>query len=95
LPSTSEDELQVALSSQALADQVVALALLAFSADELDAMKAEQRTLLNVLLKRRILQAGAEPDVGDCLLVRQQFELFCENRFSDPATARIVKQLRK
>ncbi len=95
MPSMLTDELQLALSAQGLAERVVALALLAFSADELDAMPAEQRTLLNVLLKRRIQQGGKEPDTGDCLRIRQQFELFCENRFSDPATTLLTKQLRK
>jgi len=91
---TGESELGYELAERQLAERVAALALTAFSRDELDGMPAEQRTVLNVLLKRRLRQDGTEPGVGDCLLIRQQFERFCERRFGDPAAMRLAAQLR-
>lgn len=87
-------ELQWVIANRRMAEQVETCALMAFSPDELAAMPDEQRTVLDVLIKRYLTQHGETPELADCLRLRQQFEQFCDGHSSTAASFRVAAQLR-
>ena len=48
------DELELAIAARRLAERAMAVALLAFSAEELEALATDHRKVLDVLIKRRL-----------------------------------------
>lgn len=89
------DELQLAIAARQLAERAMAVALLAFSTEELEALPGDHRKVLDVLFKRRLREGGAEPTVEDSLRIRQQFEHYSQNHLDDPNAARLAAQLRR
>lgn len=87
-------ELERAIDARRLAEQIDALLLQAFSADELAAIPADLRKVLDMLIKRRMAVAGKDLSLADMLGVRQQFEDYAESRVGDPIALRLAAQLR-
>lgn len=87
-------ELEAVIAARRLNEHIEALALTAFSAEELDALSADFRKVLDMLFKRRMAVVGADLSLEDCLRIRQQFESYCDNRVGDPTALRLAAQLR-
>jgi hypothetical protein len=88
------NELEAAIAARRLNEHIERLALSVFSAEELAAVPAENRKVLDMLFKRRMRDAGADLTQADCLGVRQQFEQYTTTRVSDPLALRLATQLR-
>jgi hypothetical protein len=87
-------ELEAVIAAKRLNEHIEALALTAFSAEELAAIPPDFRKVLDMLFKRRMAQAGADLTLEDCLRIRQQFEQYADNRVGDPTALRLAAQLR-
>lgn len=94
MKSQYDSEIEQVIANRRLAERVEACALLAFAPEELAAMPAEQRSVLDMLIKRYLNRAGDTPEVGDCLRLRQQFEQFCERQTGGSDSFRLAAQLR-
>lgn len=94
MESRPANDIEAAIAAQRFAEQCEALLLQAFTAEELAAIPAELRPTLDMLLKRRLRQDAPEPTLGELLVIRQQFEQFCENRLALPSATRLAQQLR-
>ena len=92
---TSQEELDQAIAEERFAERMREFALLAFSAEELDGLPMEQRRVLDLLIKRRMREGGAEPDAYDSLSIRQQFEEYVLNRMGNMLAAQIGAQIRR
>lgn len=89
-----ETELQSVIADGRSAARLEALALLAFAPDELAAISPEHRKVLDMLIRRRLERSTTEPDIADCLRIRQQFESYCDNQTGSSAGLRLAAQLR-
>lgn len=89
------DELEMLIAASRLAEQAMAVALLAFSPEELELLPADHRRVLDVLIKRRLREGGAEPTLEDSLRIRLRFEQYFQNHLDDPNAARLAAQLRR
>jgi hypothetical protein len=88
-----DNELEAVIAARRLGEQIEALALTVFSADELAALSPDHRKVLDMLFKRRLRDAGAELSLADCRSVREQFDQYA-NRVGDPHALRLATQLR-
>ncbi|HEY9010320.1 MAG TPA: hypothetical protein VIN06_04835 [Devosia sp.] len=94
MDSRPANEIEAAIAAQRFAEQCEALLLEVFAADELAAIPAELRPTLDMLLRRRLRQDASEPTVGELLVIRQQFEQFCDHHLALPGATRLAQQLR-
>lgn len=83
--SSAESELNRAIIERRQAEQLEAIALLAFEPDELAQLSKERRQVLDMLIKRRLKQT-LDPSLADALEVRRQFEDFCDRQSAAPSS---------
>lgn len=83
--SSAESELNRAIIERRQAEQLEAIALLAFEPDELALLSTERRQVLDMLIKRRLKQT-LDPSLADALEVRRQFEDFCDRQSAAPSS---------
>ena len=88
------NELERAIDARRLAEHIDALILQAFSADELAAIPADLRKVLDMLVKRRMAVAGKDLSLADLLRIRQQFDDYADSRVGNPIALRLATQLR-
>lgn len=94
LEGRPSSELERAIDARRLGEHIDALLLQAFSADELAAIPADLRKILDMLVKRRMAVAGKDLSLADLLRIRQQFDDYAESRIGDPLALRLAAQLR-
>lgn len=94
LEGRPSSELERAIDTRRLGEHIDALLLQAFAADELAAIPADLRKILDMLVKRRMAVAGKDLSLGDLLRIRQQFDDYAESRIGDPLAFRLAAQLR-
>ena len=88
-----ESDLERVITEQRKADMLEALALQAFTAEELAAMPAADRRVPGLLLKRQ-LRTTLDPSLADALRLRREFEDFCDRQSGNAAAIRLFPALR-
>lgn len=89
-----DNDLDRVITETRKAEALETLALQAFTRDELDALPAAERRVLDMLLKRQLRQS-LDPSLADALHIRRQFEDFCDRQTGAAASIRLFPALRR